>query len=178
MSSFSCSALFLASAHVQSSFTYATATNQHFRRLLGKRCACLTVSSRKWTHTDFSLQAQREIWSCVSLISCTTEFEGKQAEFRFVWEQCCIVVEAALSWSSKSPCCRHSMCCMNGPDCSDITKISFLHALLIYSQSVTQQHSLCNCFYKCRLNACFRWVKKLYVFDINKNNNVLDIRYK
>lgn len=83
------------------------------------------VSSRKWTHTDLSLQAQREIWSCVSLISCTTEFEGKQAEFRFVWEQCCIVVKAALSWSSKSPCCRHGMCCMNGPDCSDITKIDF-----------------------------------------------------
>lgn len=63
-------------------FKVLYATNQHFKRLLGKRSACLTVCSRKWTHTDFSLQAQREIWSCSLLISRTTEFEGKQAAFR------------------------------------------------------------------------------------------------
>ncbi len=74
--------LFRTSSPVQSSFTHAAATNQHFWRLLGKRCACLTVSSRKWTHADLSLQAQKEIWSCASLISLTTEFEGKQAAFR------------------------------------------------------------------------------------------------
>lgn len=67
----------------------------------------------------FSLWAQREILSCASKISCTAEFEGKQTLFRsrtmWYW------VEAALSWSSKSLCCRHGMCYMNGPDCSDIT---------------------------------------------------------
>ncbi len=158
--------LFLTSAPVQSSFIHAAATNQHFRRLLGKRCACLTVSSRKWTHTDFSLHAQREIWSCASLISRTTEFEGKQAAFRLrtmlycsgsctqliVWIPVLQAWHVLHEWARLF---RHH-------------QDFFFYILLIYSQFVTQQHSLCNCFsscrncwvlfavYKHRLNACFK----------------------